>query len=69
VLYYPWVRAAAGGTRLVPPSGHVAGVYARSDLERGVHKAPASEIVRGLVEADATHPPLAVTLGQREQEI
>ena len=31
----------------VPPSGHVAGVYARVDNERGVHKAPANEIIRG----------------------
>src|SRR5213075_2786729 len=35
------------GNIYVPPSGHVAGVYARSDSERGVHKAPANEIVRG----------------------
>jgi uncharacterized protein len=33
--------------RFVPPSGHVAGIYARSDATRGVHKAPANEIVRG----------------------
>jgi phage tail sheath protein FI len=31
----------------IPPSGHIAGVYARTDNERGVHKAPANEIVRG----------------------
>ena len=31
----------------VPPSGHVAGIYARVDTERGVHKAPANETVRG----------------------
>jgi phage tail sheath protein FI len=31
----------------VPPSGHIAGVYARSDATRGVHKAPANEAVRG----------------------
>ena len=31
----------------VPPSGHVAGVYARVDTERGVHKAPANELIRG----------------------
>lgn len=43
-LYYPWVRVAdpvTGGTLLVPPSGSVAGVYARTDIRRGVHKAPA----------------------------
>jgi phage tail sheath protein FI len=32
---------------LIPPGGHIAGVYARSDEARGVHKAPANEIVRG----------------------
>jgi phage tail sheath protein FI len=37
----------AGVKRLVPPGGHVAGIYARSDTERGVHKAPANEAVRG----------------------
>jgi uncharacterized protein len=50
-LYYPWVRVAdpLGETDsiLVPPSGHMAGIWARSDSERGVHKAPANEIVRG----------------------
>jgi len=34
--------------RTLPPSGFVAGIYARSDIERGVHKAPANEVVRGL---------------------
>jgi phage tail sheath protein FI len=32
----------------VPPSGHVAGVFARVDTERGVHKAPANEILMGI---------------------
>ena len=35
------------GLIYVPPSGHVAGVYARVDTQRGVHKAPANETVRG----------------------
>jgi phage tail sheath protein FI len=53
--YVPWLRItdgradAAGATRLVPPGGHVAGVYARSDRERGVYKAPANELVQGIV--------------------
>lgn len=50
-LYYPWIKVANplgdGETILVPPSGHMAGIYARNDTERGVHKAPANEIVRG----------------------
>jgi phage tail sheath protein FI len=45
-LYYPWLKVNG---KLVPPSGHVAGVYARVDAERGVHKAPANEIVRGVI--------------------
>jgi hypothetical protein len=32
----------------IPPSGHILGVYARTDIERGVHKAPANEVVRGI---------------------
>jgi phage tail sheath protein FI len=51
-LYYPWVKvfdAATGTNRFVPPSGHLAGVWARSDNSRGVHKAPANEVVRGAV--------------------
>lgn len=43
-LYYPWLRVPASvGNRLllVPPSGHIAGTYARIDNNRGVHKAPA----------------------------
>ena len=49
-LYYPWLRvspAGAGAPILVPPSGHVCGIMARSDATRGVHKAPANEIVNG----------------------
>jgi uncharacterized protein len=54
-LYYPWIavanpRADESGespTIFVPPCGHIAGIYARNDTERGVHKAPANEIVRG----------------------
>jgi phage tail sheath protein FI len=45
-LYYPWIKVA-GAT--VPPSGFVAGVYARVDGERGVHKAPANEVIRGVI--------------------
>jgi hypothetical protein len=49
VLYYPWVTALdpAGGTVDVPPSGYMAGVYARNDVERGVHKAPANTVPFG----------------------
>ncbi|MFJ1927696.1 MULTISPECIES: phage tail sheath family protein [unclassified Streptomyces] len=64
-LYYPWVRVfdpAAGRNTTVPPSGHIAGVWARSDAERGVHKAPANEVVRGAVD-------LELRLSKGEQDL
>ena len=47
--YFPWLEVydPYKGNVFMPPSGYMAGVYARSDAERGVHKAPANEIVRG----------------------
>ena len=51
-FYYPWIVTTdprTGAQKLVPPGGHVLGVYARSDSERGVFKAPANEIVRGVL--------------------
>jgi phage tail sheath protein FI len=51
-LYYPWFTAfdPLTGTNVpVPPSGHMAGVWARNDDSRGVHKAPANEVVRGAI--------------------
>jgi phage tail sheath protein FI len=56
-LYYPWLsipdpyptNLANIQEYAIPPSGHVIGVYARTDIERGVHKAPANEVVRGIV--------------------
>jgi phage tail sheath protein FI len=38
------------GSFIVPPSGHIAGVYARVDAERGVHKAPANEAILGALD-------------------
>jgi uncharacterized protein len=64
-LYYPWVRVfdpAAGHNTTVPPSGHIAGVWARSDTERGVHKAPANEVIRGAVD-------LELRLSKGEQDL
>jgi phage tail sheath protein FI len=55
-LYYPWLEvrdplstAVPALTMLIPPSGHIAGVYARTDNERGVHKPPANTDVRGVL--------------------
>jgi phage tail sheath protein FI len=49
-LYWPWIKVydpLAGRPSFMPPSGHMAGIWARSDDARGVHKAPANEVVRG----------------------
>jgi hypothetical protein len=55
-LYFPWVVIANPNARpgndaiakeiALPPSGFICGIYARNDIERGVHKAPANEVVR-----------------------
>ena len=53
--YYPWLVTSdprTGARKLTPPGGHVLGVYARSDTERGVFKAPANEIVRGALSVE-----------------
>lgn len=56
-FYFPWITVADPLQRDpetnrpvlvdIPPSGHIAGVWARSDVTRGVHKAPANEVIRG----------------------
>ncbi|HEX3151510.1 MAG TPA: phage tail sheath C-terminal domain-containing protein [Gemmataceae bacterium] len=49
--YYPWLNITnplSGTPLLVPPGGHVAGVYARSDTNRGVQKDPANEPIFGI---------------------
>ncbi len=51
-IYYPWIKIRdrlVNDRNDIPPSGHMAGIYARSDIERGVHKAPANEVIRGIV--------------------
>ena len=59
-IYYPWIKIFDPNERfsqgtpprqlVLPPSGFVTGIYARNDINRGVHKAPANEIVRGLTQ-------------------
>ncbi len=49
-LYYPWIEVQNPLTNqpmMIPPSGHVAGLWCRTDGTRGVHKAPANEVVMG----------------------
>lgn len=63
-LYYPWIRQRPGdfgGRELwLPPCGHLAGIYARSEAGSGVGKVPANELLRGVVD-------LAVCLDDEEQ--
>ncbi len=51
-LYYPWLKNNRG--RFVPPCGHVAGIYARSDRTRGVFKAPANEQIGDALDLEVT---------------
>ncbi|MFJ9605784.1 phage tail sheath family protein [Kitasatospora sp. NPDC101176] len=64
-LYWPWLNVldpVSGKPALLPPGGHVAGVWARSDDTRGVHKAPANEVVRGALSLE-----LALTRGEHDR--
>jgi uncharacterized protein len=57
-MYYPWIKvenpAGTNGDRemFVPPSGHIAGVWARTDETRGVWKAPANDTIRGCLDIE-----------------
>jgi uncharacterized protein len=66
-LYYPWIEIpdlSGSGTitKMVPPSGHVAGIYNRTDSNRGVHKAPANDTVMGSIN-------LELKLSKAEQDV
>ena len=54
-FYYPWIvtpEPGSGTRTLTPPGGHVLGIYARSDTERGVFKAPSNEVVQGALDVE-----------------
>jgi uncharacterized protein len=57
-LYYPWIKVenpiGTNGDRevFIPPSGHIAGVWARTDEARGVWKAPANDTIRGCLDIE-----------------
>jgi phage tail sheath protein FI len=57
-LYYPWIKVenpiGTNGDRevFIPPSGHIAGVWARTDETRGVWKAPANDTIRGCLDVE-----------------
>jgi phage tail sheath protein FI len=68
-LYYPWLKVANplangnGAARMltIPPSGHMAGIWARNDDTRGVWKTPANEVVRGALDVE-----MKVTKGEQD---
>lgn len=63
-LYYPWIQVNDPVQKrpvYIPPSGHLAGLWARTDNTRGIHKAPANENVRG-----ATGLAYNVTKGEQD---
>jgi len=65
-LYYPWIKVAnprnGGRPIMVPPCGHMMGIWCRTDQSRGVFKAPANETPRGVIG-------LAYETNMREQEL
>jgi hypothetical protein len=63
-LYYPWIKVLdprSGQPKFVPPCGHMMGIWCRTDELRGIHKAPANEVPRGILG-------LAYETNFREQE-
>lgn len=72
-VYYPRIRVAAShrreGYAMIPPCGHVTGIYARTDKDRGVNKAPANEVVRGIDILSGGLEPLSHTINEVDQEL
>jgi hypothetical protein len=63
-LYWPWIKVfdpVSSQGKLVPPGGHIAGIWARNDDTRGVHKAPANEVIRGALALE-----LQITKGEHD---
>jgi len=63
-FYFPWIKIISPLTNQeirIPPSGHVIGIYADTDINRGVHKAPANAIVLG-----ATGLEFTITKGEQD---
>lgn len=71
-LYYPWLAILNPADSLplnVPPAGHILGIYARTDVERGVHKAPANEVIRGILGFERDSSGFERIVNKREQDI
>jgi phage tail sheath protein FI len=60
--YHPWLKVDAAGAVLVPPCGHIAGLYARIDAQRGVWKAPSGEQIHGAAGISQDVPAAAADL-------
>jgi uncharacterized protein len=63
-FYFPWIKVfnpLINQDSRIPPSGHIAGIYAKTDIERGVFKAPANEVVVGARSVD-----LQITKGEQD---
>jgi phage tail sheath protein FI len=72
--YYPYIRVVdplTQATMLIPPGGHIAGIYAATDDARGVHKAPANVEVAGILVNDlpGNIKPLQYTISKGDQDI
>ena len=55
------LKVEGKSTRHIPPSGHIVRVYARTDIECGVHKAPANEVIRNVIDLERK-----VTIGEQD---
>jgi phage tail sheath protein FI len=67
-IYYPWIRVSGstGAVESVPPCGHIAGVFSRVDRNTGVHKAPANEVLTGVLDLERkTTEQVSATLNSR----
>lgn len=70
-LYFPRIEVRDPFTDTtvgLGPSGHMAGIYARTDIERGVHKAPANEVIQGIDVSNGFHG-LEIEITKREQDL
>jgi hypothetical protein len=64
-MYWPWIKVMdplKGQPIYLPPSGHIGGIWARNDDNRGVHKAPANEVIRGAISLE-----INITKGEHDQ--
>jgi Bacteriophage tail sheath protein len=64
-VYWPWMKImdpTSGAPTFMPPSGTIAGIWARNDDTRGVHKAPANEVCRGVISLETN-----ITKGEHDQ--